>query len=173
MAKKRTTKQIAGTKQPSKQIGSSIRQLSWERRFNELKAFKKECGHCDVPLAYTPNPALGHWVSYTRHAKKLGKCADEKVLRLDALGFCWDRKAVITAASWEQRINDLKLFKIQHGHCNVLGVYKPNPALGIWVANLRRAKKQGAIKEEKILILDALGFCWERYDMSIRPKKRR
>ena len=173
MAKKRTTKRIAETKQQSKRLGLSIRQLSWERRFSDLKAFKKEYGHCNVPLVYPPNPALGCWVMYNRHRKKHGIFADEKVRRLNAIGFCWERKLAITSAAWKQRIKDLKLFKKKYGHCNVLGVYSPNPALGIWVANVRRAKKQGAIKEEKILILNALGFCWERYDMSKRMKKQR
>ena len=65
---------------------------TWEQRFKELEAFKKEHGHCNVPENYPLNPALGHWVSGMRHKKKRGKLTKERVRHLAALGFCWVTK---------------------------------------------------------------------------------
>ena len=144
---------------------------SWDRRINDLKAFKKEHGHCNVPLRYPPNPALGSWVIGLRQWKKRGMLTDDKILLLDALGFSWAMKQRGVQVSWEQRINDLKAFKKEHGHCNVPFAYRRNPALAAWVANVRQRKKRGELTEDKIRMLDDLGFCWVRHERSNPPKK--
>ena len=104
-----------------------------------------------------PNPALGHWVHHVRRAKKNGTLAEEIVRRLDVLGFCW-----APWKTWEQHIDDLKSFRETHGHCNVPKQYPANPAPGSWVRNVRKARKDGTLAEERVRRLDALGFCWVR-----------
>ena len=141
---------------------SWVRKTGWKQRIHDLKAFKKEHGHCNVPWEYPPNPGLGRWVSKLRERKKHGELAQDRVLLLDALGFCWVRKRLGVPVSWEQHINDLKAFKKKHGHCNVPWQYQPNPSLANWVANIRKAKKHGRLDGDKIRVLDALGFCWDR-----------
>ncbi|MEI8376340.1 MAG: helicase associated domain-containing protein [Planctomycetota bacterium] len=111
-----------------KQPSSPSRQSSWEQWFKELKAFNKTHGHCNVPSRYSLNSTLGSWVDRVRRAKKQGTLAEEKVCRLDALGFRWERQT-----PWKQRIKDLKAFKKAHGHCNVSHKYQPDLALGQWV----------------------------------------
>ena len=133
----------------------------WEQRINDLKAFKKQHGHCNVPHKYPPNPALGKWVSQTRHRKKGGKLDKGQVRCLNALGFCWERKPPI-AAIWKQHIHDLTVFKKEHDHCNVPFRYPLKPGLGRWVLGVRHRKKRGVLAEDKILLLDALGFSWAR-----------
>jgi len=68
------------------------RQTTWEEYIHDLKAFKKEHGHCEVPNRYQPNLALGLWVSNLRQRKKLGTLAKDKILNLDGLGFVWELK---------------------------------------------------------------------------------
>jgi len=148
-------------KKKTKQPSSTYLLSSWDQRFKELKAFKKEHGHCDVPFRYQPNPTLGHWVANIRHAKKFDTLAEDKFLILDALGFTWMIKPHGIQVPWKQRINDLKAFKKEHGHCKVPNEYQPNPALGKWVSNLRQRKKLGTLAEDKTLMLDGLGFCWD------------
>ncbi|MEI8375981.1 MAG: helicase associated domain-containing protein [Planctomycetota bacterium] len=161
-------------KQP-KQLNSPSRLPSWERRFNDLKAFKKEYGHCDVPHEYQPNLALGQWVANVRQAKKHGKLAEERVGRLNAFDFLWgSKRGIASAAVWEQRIRDLKAFKKIHGHCNVPCAYPPNSALGYWVASTRKRKKRGKLTEDRVRRLNGLGFCWERevtWEQRIRDLK--
>jgi len=140
--------------------------VPWKQRIIDLKAFKKKHGHCMVPRNYQPNPALGKWVSNLRQRNKRGELAEDKILLLDALGFCWERQT-----TWGQRINDLKLFKKEYGHCNVPSVYPPNLSLGHWVFKMRQQKKLGTLAEDRILILDGLGFVWEGLKRW-RPKQR-
>ena len=111
-----------------------------------------------------------HWAIgciTSARAKRHGTLAEERVRRLDALAFCWERKPVIATAieaAWKQRINDLKAFKKEHGHCNVPHEYQPNPALGEWVSRTRHRKKRGKLDKEIVRRLNTLGFCWVRLD---------
>ncbi len=157
MAMKRTAKRVARTK--PKPLGSSSDLPSWEQRLKELKAFKKEHGHCNVPIRYQPNRALAYWVVSVRREKRNGTLAEERVRRLDALGFCWEPSTAI-AAAWKKHLNDLKLFKKEHGHCNVPASYLPNRPLGRWATYIRLRKKAGKLARERIRCLEELGFCW-------------
>jgi hypothetical protein len=146
---------------------------TWGRHIHDLKAFKKEHGHCNVPCRYPPNPTLGNWVNTIRQWKNRSRLTEEQILILDALGFSWSMKQRGVQVPWEERIKDLKAFKKKHGHCNVPAGYQPNPTLGSWVYNLRQRRKQGKLAEDKIRILDALGFYWGRRGKSKLPKKQR
>jgi superfamily II DNA or RNA helicase len=64
---------------------------SWEYRYDELKAFHAEHGHCNVPKGWKENPALGTWVSNQRKVYKEGKLSEERTQQLEALGFVWRR----------------------------------------------------------------------------------
>jgi DNA-binding transcriptional regulator YiaG len=59
-------------------------------------------------------------------------------------------------------MKELKAFKRRRGHCCVPYNYPLNPPLGRWVTNIRQKKKHGTLAEEKVHMLEALGFCWER-----------
>jgi hypothetical protein len=115
---------------------------SWEQRFQELESFKEAHGHCNVSTLDRLNPTLGRWVANVRKAKKRGTLAEERVRRLDALGFSWELRPP-PAISWQQHVNDLKEFKKKRGHCDVPHRYEPNQGLGYWVAETRKRKKQG------------------------------
>ncbi|KAL7495928.1 hypothetical protein ACHAWT_004235 [Skeletonema menzelii] len=70
----------------------------WNRKFGELKAYKKLFGNCMVPQRYQPNPKLGTWVHTQRRQYKLmidGKKSamnNEKMAALDSIGFFWMAK---------------------------------------------------------------------------------
>ena len=38
----------------------------WKERYQDLVKFKEKYGHCLVPLHWSPNPPLGHWVKRQR-----------------------------------------------------------------------------------------------------------
>ena len=60
-----------------------------ERRFAELVRFKMERGHVNVPKRFPENPKLANWITVQRRQRKNGKLSQERVQRLDALGFEW------------------------------------------------------------------------------------
>jgi predicted helicase len=71
-----------------------------------------------------------------------------------------------TETFWES-LGYLKAYKKEHGDCRVPKTFKTKDGygLGLWVSNRRRDYKKGALSQERIDALDALGFIWD-------PKKK-
>ncbi|KAL7549781.1 hypothetical protein ACHAWF_013040 [Thalassiosira exigua] len=67
-------------------------QESWDRRFKELVAFKRQAGHCNFRTKGGDNPALGRWVTSQRSDKKKGKISEDNEKKLTGLGFEWERQ---------------------------------------------------------------------------------
>jgi Helicase associated domain len=71
---------------------------SWMYKYNELQVFVQQFGTCDVPTKYSPNPALGRWVSTQRSEYKIFMQNDgrsrhltqQKINMLNSLGFKWE-----------------------------------------------------------------------------------
>jgi hypothetical protein len=51
-------------------------------------------------------------------------------------------------------------FKAKYGHCDVPSRYKANKNLAIWVANVRARHKRKQISEQRLKMLERIGFCW-------------
>jgi superfamily II DNA or RNA helicase len=123
---------------------------SWEAFFGLLEEYKEANGHCNVPQSAG---SLGTWVEKQRGRKS--QLSDERIARLDAIGFEWDP----LAAALEESFAALLAFKEANGHCNV-----PRNAgsLGNWVINQRARKNQ--LSDERIARFDAIGFVWDHGD---------
>ena len=55
-------------------------------------------------------------------------------------------------------------FKRVHGHCNVPKRWSKNPKLGYWVVAQRQEMKKGLLSEERIQLLNEIGFEWDLQD---------
>lgn len=84
--------------------------------------------------------------------------------KLDGLGFVWSKKP--QRMSWEDRFETLKVYKAEHGHCNVPQHYHLDKRLGKW-CNKNRTDYNGYQKEkkspmtlERITLLESIGFQW-------------
>ena len=126
-----------------------------------LERFKKEYGHTNVHARYKTKDgyALGGWVANRRNNKREGKLTQDKIDRIEDLGFIWDS----AEESFIQGLNYLKKFKKEYGHTNVPARYKAKNgyALGGWVSSRRTDKKTGKLSQDKIDRLDQLGFVWD------------
>ena len=165
----------------------------------DLRTFRKDHGHCHVPLNHPKYPKLGLWVKEQRRhytLMKQGKqshMTDDRIAELDTIGFCWDTHE----ATWLERLRELTEFRESHGSCVVPTSFSENPKLGTWVHHQRRQYKKFKeglpchITEERIRALESLGFVWyprdknqtqdisdgsdSEHDLSsldLRPKKR-
>ncbi|GFH61940.1 hypothetical protein CTEN210_18416 [Chaetoceros tenuissimus] len=67
---------------------------------------------------------------------------------------------------WNERLEQLKEYKAQNGHCNVSTIDEGNKALGGWVSKQRRQYKRmleglkSSMTEEKVKKLENIGFEW-------------
>jgi len=149
--------------------------VTWESRFDELAAFKEKNGHCNVPNSYPQNKKLGSFVKKQREDYRLkmsGKkspMSDTRIQKLEGIGFAWvigKNKQFYSPDSWMQRLEDLKAFKEQHGHCFVPRKYPENQALSYWVERQRQdyrnigRGKPSKMAGERIAILEQVGFHW-------------
>jgi len=137
---------------------------NWEEMFQALVAFKENQGHCGVPRRWSENPQLGTWVSDQRHVYKKGRLSEERVARLEALGFEWDP----FTADWEALVQALVAFKENQGHCGVPTRWGENPELGRWVSTQRKTFRERKMSEERVVRLEALGFEWDRIKKHVK-----
>lgn len=142
---------------------------AWERHLEDLKKFRDEFGDCLVPLANPTFPRLGLWIKEQRRhytLLKQGKkshMTEERALKLDRIGFCWDTHEQI----WGDRLRELCAYRAVHGDSMVPTNYTKNRQLGTWTHHQRRQYKkftQGKpchITMDRIRALESLGFVWD------------
>ena len=128
----------------------------WNSNYQELVAFHRTNGHCRVPRDVDK---LGIWVMNQRAARKKKSLADDRICKLDSIGFEWDLN------DWKENFRQLAAFKESHGHCRVprKGKYC---SLGRWVSHQRErvqmivGGKDGTMTEEQMEMLEGVGF-WD------------
>jgi superfamily II DNA or RNA helicase len=131
----------------------------WEINFSRLVDFKSRHGHCRVPTLYKSNPQFGSWASHQRTNYSNGGLSQERIKRLETLGFEWDP----LAGEWEINFSKLVEFKSTHGHCRVPSTYKIDPQLARWTYTQRRSFSNGILSKERICRLESLGFAWDPF----------
>jgi len=67
----------------------------WESMYAALAGYQKVHGHCNVSTL--SKTRLGFWVKRQVDSRKAGRLSDERIRRLDMLGFTWEMKP------WEGR----------------------------------------------------------------------
>mmetsp|Transcript_58038 Transcript_58038/g.184427 ORF Transcript_58038/g.184427 Transcript_58038/m.184427 type:complete len:517 (+) Transcript_58038:730-2280(+) len=134
----------------------------WEEWEGELRAFKDEHGHCDVPQKWGGNPRLASWVASCRMRHRRGELPPEKAASLEALGFQFH----VLDAAWDARFQELLAFGEEFGHLNVPAQWPSNPALGEWTRCQRSMRQQGSLSPDREARLATAGFSWE-----IQPRR--
>jgi hypothetical protein len=140
-------------------------QSRWETMFAALGEYRQRHGDCNVPRGWAEDPSLAKWVKSVRASRKRREIDEERVQRLDAIGFVWDRDG---DTRWDEMFAALSDFHGEHGHCRISTLSEDCRALGNWVHTQRTLNKQGKLDRERIARLDVLGFTWdlrrERWD---------
>jgi len=132
---------------------------SWDKNFQCLRKFKDEFGHCIVARNYTlDGQRLGQWVNRQRTIFKKGALSKGRINTLNSIGFIWHQPN----NRWKTGFSHLNNFKTEFGHCNVprrydIGGFK----LGEWVVTQRSNLKKGRLSQERIDLLNGIGFVWE------------
>eukprot|EP00984_Skeletonema_dohrnii_P009670 scaffold3705_cov107-Skeletonema_dohrnii-CCMP3373.AAC.1 len=153
-----------------KNIGITINR--WEKRLVELKAYRAEHGHCDVPIDHPSG--LGIWVSTQReHAHwNRDEMPKERIESLDAVGFNWNRwghsRTKNRQDAWETQFIKLTEFIQEQGHSNISQHDKQNGKLGKWVKNQRYEYRKfmnkglgpSRLGRDRIEKLESIGFQW-------------
>ena len=128
--------------------------VPWETRFNELVEYKAEHGNSNVPHSHG---RLGSWATKQRRLYKANKLLQDRIDRLNSIGFKWSLRKMSTKVPWETRFNDLVEYKAKNGDC---GIPQRRGVLGNWVHAQRNAYKKGKLAQDRIDRLSGIGFDW-------------
>jgi hypothetical protein len=165
---------------------------TWDKRLEQLVAYKKRFGDCDVPDGWLEDPRLAHWVANQRGARRRGLLSSDRVRRLDEVGFSWSvrfhsntpwrrhrHRGTVLEEHWDWTFGKLARFRKKYGHCSVP---KSCPEAGLcrWVKARREEWKTGSLRRDRQKRLKRLGFelkhrsfSWERAMEKLLAYKKR
>jgi len=159
--------------------GGQVDDEAWDRRFDELAAYKEKYGDCLVPKRRERNKQLKLWVDTQRKEYRLFKegkksrMTKKRIEKLDGIGFKWKvdlSGAHVDDEAWDHRFNELAAYEEKHGDCLVPQRYKPNKQLATWVKTQRKQYrllqegKTSSMTDERIAQLEDIGFKWKVRD---------
>eukprot|EP00429_Kryptoperidinium_foliaceum_P004091 CAMPEP_0176007606 /NCGR_PEP_ID=MMETSP0120_2-20121206/3319_1 /TAXON_ID=160619 /ORGANISM="Kryptoperidinium foliaceum, Strain CCMP 1326" /LENGTH=596 /DNA_ID=CAMNT_0017340371 /DNA_START=353 /DNA_END=2143 /DNA_ORIENTATION=+ len=141
------------------------REKLWSFFYDQLKDYKAEYGHCDVPKDVEGyHHGLFHWVRNQRqlYSKQLKKNASNSLTpqrkkMLDDLGFVWDNNH----RKWMERYHELVAYQEKHGNCDVPARNNAHQSLSNWVRHQRRRYANGVLEENYIGLLEKVDFSWK------------
>ncbi|MBF0135554.1 MAG: helicase associated domain-containing protein [Magnetococcales bacterium] len=129
----------------------------WEQMRQRLLAYKERRGDANVPQVLAEDPELARWALEQRKNWKSQTLEPDRIASLDLLGFVWDPEA----AHWAEMREHLMRFREQTGHADVPIPCPEDPALAVWVTEVRRKWRKHELTAEALADLTALGFIWD------------
>ena len=148
-----------------RELGIELEGLNerWERRFDQLREFRRRFGHCRVPAKWKEDVPFGQWVHVQRAFKKKGALSAMRIALLEGIGFEWHERGDERSmdAYWDRMFAHLERFREEQGHTEVPSSYREVRGLGDWVSNQREANNQGVLRPERRERLAAIGFAWQ------------
>jgi superfamily II DNA or RNA helicase len=132
----------------------------WKEMFIVLTEYKKKFGNCNVPSQWPENKQLATWASTQRGDYQKGKLSEDRIKRLDGIGFMWNP----IDSQWEEMFIALSEYKEKYGHCNVPRQWVENKKLATWIRTQRGEYQKGKLSEDRIKRLEEIGFVWEKLE---------
>ncbi|MBR3242394.1 MAG: Helicase associated domain protein [Parasporobacterium sp.] len=132
----------------------------WELCFAEADRYYKLHGNLKGPRNYTQNGVnLFVWVKRQVKAARDGKLPEEKLRRLEQIGFTIPTRE----KTWEENFAQALVYYEQNGNLEIPKQYvAPNGTwLGKWISMQRLNRKQGRLSDEQITKLNKLSMRWE------------
>lgn len=123
----------------------------WIEMYNQLLAYKEKYGDCRPPQKGIYAKLNGWCV--TQRTLKNSMPQNRKIL-LNNIGFDWN----ILDAQFDEWVVKLKEYKKEFGH---LKISSSHTQLNNFATNTRANFRKGKISEERIAILNSIGFIWE------------
>ena len=134
---------------------------------------------CLVPHGYSEDPSFAEWIhrQRTTYAMMLKQSnpnlmVKERMEKLLKIGFNF----TVHSDKWLDHYKMLEAYKMKHNHCRVPTHFAENPKLGRWVhtqrhqRRLQSKEKKSCMTQERINLLDKLGFLWEVRPSLERPR---
>ena len=153
----------------------------WQERYDLALAYKTEHGNLEIPSVYKTEDGvwLGSWVSRQRQALNSGSSAlsSERRKLLRTL-FKGERRpsdptadhGTVREANWERNFRSAARYARKYKHLLVPASYVDSDGvrLGVWISNLRAARKNRPDSYQVTLAhikkLNSIGMVWDARD---------
>ena len=138
----------------------------WEEGYAAAMLYHKEHGNLDVPQSYIDSNGfkLGAWIRNQRFARKnnTSTLTEDKIKRLDILGFRWGDKS---EKLWNDGFQALCDYYRQHNSFRVPADYisPTGVKLQAWIGSQRAKYKKGKLTDEQIKRFQSIGFDLEGF----------
>ena len=153
-----------------------------QRRFYRILMKNKELEEEEEEEAGQEEARQGQGQGQQKKKKKKTPMTQERIDKLEAIGFAWDKTQDKHKQIWDGMIMELVQYKEKHGDCLVPFIYEDNKHLGFWVSRQRTQYNdyyqkgiKSTLTKEKVEQLDGLGFSWvtpEDQTISAQYKKK-
>ena len=138
---------------------------NWEKAFRETMKYLELNGDPHAPYEYvTPEGfPLGQWQTDQKQFYKRSKLSQDRVEKLENIGFKWDKYESELNSQFESNFDDLLKYRETFGHTKVPPGHKTKNGkdLGTWVMFMRKYHKKGRLSKDRIERLNSIGFEWK------------
>ena len=148
----------------------NAKHVPWQQRFEELKAYAKEHGHCSIPGTDMKHKQLCVWLRNQRKGYSLYKAkgkgrgmTEERIRLLESIGVEWETRKTRSEIPWMKRFDELKAYKAKHGTFNIHHCDDHHKQLARWLSKQRAAYKllqetgKGPMSDERMKLLNSIG----------------
>ena len=146
---------------PPRKRRSATKKRTFDETFHELLDFKSKNSHCNVPLRYASDRALGQWVTLTRNTQGAWLTLEQKQ-QLTRIGFDWESQQEKNERRWQTMFEELEAYRREHGDCCVPQGWKQNPTLASWVNTQRNKEANDKLPSHHKKQLDSMKFTWRQ-----------
>jgi hypothetical protein len=141
-----------------------VHNKAFERGFQFTLEYQKRFGKPNAPKGYsTPDGYnLAEWQKSQKKSYKKGVLAQDRIKRLDDIGFKWGATKVQLKEQWDLRYALTLKYKHENGTPNAPCKYKTPDgySLGAWQSRQREYYARNELSQDKIKMLEGIGFKW-------------
>lgn len=149
---------------------------NWEKAYLKLIEYKQQVGDCNVPVGWEQDKGLSQWVVSQRTKKNKNILADERVSKLEQIGFVWDFQSQKTDETWMKWYVELEKYTQEHGNPHVTRTHTNTKlASWVWTQRLRKDKSYNSAQQlnhEQVSLLNKLNFYWDPHEERWQEKFR-
>lgn len=130
---------------------------SWDQRFDELAAFRRQHGHPHVSKADKSHHSLDIWAKTQRMYYHQGKLSVNQIQRLESIGFNWNGKE----GWWERQFRRWEAATQRRRTRHLTAIRDADDDLAKWERTQRNLHHLGKLSAEKAKLLTRAGLIFD------------
>ena len=137
--------------------GDSYLARQWQEAFHEYKEYVAKKDTHFITVKTPQGRSLSYWATRQRLSKYQGKLSQDKIKKLESIGFKW--KVLL---EWDDAYDELKSYVELNQ--SIKGLNDINKSLYMWVLRQRKKYTKGELKSDHLEKLKDIGFPFYQND---------